>query len=89
MTASRRVEMVWALLLLLTFGSFVLGMEQNAGFASAGAAVIVAIALLKVRLIGMHFMDIRSAPWALRGLFEGYLLIVLVVLVAFDVFVKP
>jgi hypothetical protein len=89
MTASRRVEMVWALLLLLTFGSFVLGMEQNAGFASAGAAVIVAIALLKVRLIGMHFMDIRSAPWALRGLFEGYLLIVLAVLVAFDVFVKP
>jgi hypothetical protein len=89
MTARRRVSLVWALLLVLTFGSFVIGMEQNAGLTSAGAAMIVAIAMLKVRLIGIHFMDLRSVPKILRGLFEGYLLIVVSVLVAFDVFVKP
>lgn len=89
MTATRRVSLVWAFLLALTFGSFVIGMEQSAGFASVGAVMILAIAMLKVRLIGIHFMDLRSAPRTLRALFEAYLLTVLSVLVAFDVFVKP
>lgn len=80
---------MWAFLLALTFGSFVIGMEQSAGFASVGAVMILAIAMLKVRLIGIHFMDLRSAPRTLRALFEAYLLTVLSVLVAFDVFVKP
>lgn len=88
MTATRRVTLVWALLLALTFGSFLVGIEQGAGFASAAAVIIVGIALLKVRLIGIHFMDLRGAPFALRALFEGYVLLVFVVLVALDVFVK-
>lgn len=89
MTATRRITLVWVLLLALTFGSFLVGIEQGAGFASVGAVIIVGIAMLKVRLIGLHFMDVRSAPLALRGLFEGYVLAVFAVLVAFDVFVKP
>jgi hypothetical protein len=88
MTATRRVTLVWALLLALTFGSFLVGVEQGAGFASAAAVIIIGIALLKVRLIGIHFMDLRVAPVALRALFEGYVLLVFVVLVALDVFVK-
>ena len=89
MTATRRVTLVWVLLLALTFGSFLVGVEQGAGFASVGAAVIVGIAMIKVRLIGLHFMDVRAAPRALRALFEGYVLVVFVVLVALDVFVRP
>ena len=89
MTATRRVTLVWVLLLALTFGSFFVGVEQGAGFASVGAAIIVGIAMFKVRLIGLHFMDVRAAPLALRALFEGYVLAVFVVLVALDVFVKP
>ena len=89
MTATRRVTLVWVLLLALTFGSFLVGVEQGAGFASVGAAIIVGIAMLKVRLIGIHFMDIQLAPRALRPLFEGYVLAVFVVLVALDIFVKP
>jgi cytochrome c oxidase subunit IV len=88
MTATRRVTLVWALLLALTFGSFLVGIEQGAGFASAAAVIIIGIALLKVRLIGIHFMDLRVAPVALRALFEGYVLLVFVVLVGLDVFVK-
>jgi hypothetical protein len=34
-------------------------------------------------------MDLRVAPRPLRGLFEGYVLAVFVVLVALDIFVKP
>ena len=89
MTATRRVTLVWVLLLALTFGSFLIGVEQGAGFASVGAAIIVGIAMFKVRLIGLHFMDVRAAPLALRALFEGYVLAVFVVLVALDIFVKP
>ncbi|MFZ0717783.1 cytochrome C oxidase subunit IV family protein [Mycobacterium sp.] len=89
MTATRRVTLVWVLLLALTFGSFLVGVEQGAAFASAGAAIIVGIAMLKVRLIGIHFMDLRVAPRALRALFEGYVLAVFLVLLALDIFVKP
>ena len=89
MTATRRATLVWVLLLALTFGSFLVGVEQGAGFASVAAAVIVGIAMIKVRLIGLHFMDVRVAPRALRALFEGYVLAVFVVLVALDIFVRP
>jgi hypothetical protein len=89
MTAVRRVTLVWVLLLALTFGSFLVGVEQGAGFASVGAAIIVGIAMLKVRLIGLHFMDVRAAPRVLRALFEGYVLAVFAVLVAIDIFVRP
>jgi hypothetical protein len=89
MIATRRVTLVWVLLLALTFGSFLVGVEQGAEFASVGAAVIVGIAMIKVRLIGLHFMDLRAAPRALRALFEVYVLAVFVVLVALDIFVKP
>lgn len=89
MTAARRVTLVWVLLLALTFGSFLVGVEQGAGFASVGAAIVVGIAMLKVRLIGLHFMDVRAAPRVLRALFEGYVLAVFAVLVAIDIFVRP
>jgi hypothetical protein len=89
MTATRRLTLVWAVLLALTFGSFVVGIEQSADFAGAAAIAIIGIALFKVRLIGLHFMDVRVAPTALRLLFEGYVLVVFVALVTLDVAVKP
>lgn len=45
--------------------------------------------MFKVRLIGIHFIKLRSAPVLLRGIFEGYLLVVSSVLVALDFLVKP
>lgn len=89
MTATRRLTLVWAVLLALTFGSFVVGIEQSADFAGAAAIAIIGIALLKVRLIGLHFMDVRVAPTALRVLFEGYALVVFGVLVVLELLVKP
>lgn len=81
--------MVWALLLVLTFGSFVVGIEQGAGFASAAAVVIIGIALFKVRLIGLHFMDLRDAVRPLRLIFEGYLVAVFAILVFIDLAITP
>ncbi|KDE98299.1 hypothetical protein Y900_004910 [Mycolicibacterium aromaticivorans JS19b1 = JCM 16368] len=89
MTATRRLTLVWAVLLALTFGSFVVGIEQSADLAGAAAIAIIGIALFKVRLIGLHFMDVRIAPTALRVLFEGYVLVVFAALVVLDLVVRP
>ncbi|WP_243841350.1 cytochrome C oxidase subunit IV family protein [Mycobacterium sp. DL592] len=82
------MTLVWILLLVLTFGSFVVGLEQSAGAADIAAIVIIAIAMFKVRLVGVHFMDVRVAPVALRALFEGYVLVVFVVLAVLDLAVR-
>jgi hypothetical protein len=89
MTATRRITLVWILLLALTFGSFVIGTEQGSGFAAQAALIIIGIALFKVRLIGLHFMDLRSATVPLRIIFEGYLLAVFTALAVIDLVVKP
>ncbi len=89
MTAARRVTLVWLALLALTFASFLVGVEQGAGVASAAAVVIIGVALFKVRLIGIHFMDLRVAPRPLRLIFEGYVLVVFIVLVVIDLVVAP
>jgi Prokaryotic Cytochrome C oxidase subunit IV len=89
MSTTRRVTMVWGLLLLLTFGSFIVGIEQGAGVASAAAVVIIGIALFKVRLIGLHFMDLRVAVRPLRLIFETYLVVVFAVLVFIDLAITP
>lgn len=88
MTATRRLTRVWAALLALTFASFLVGIEQGAGAASAAAIVIVGIALFKVRLIGIHFMDLRVALLPLRLIFESYVLVVFVALATIDIVVR-
>jgi Prokaryotic Cytochrome C oxidase subunit IV len=87
MAMTRRVTLVWMLLLGITFASFVVGIEQGAGVASAAAVVIIGLALCKVRLIGIHFMDLRVAPRPLRLIFEAYVLAVFITLVTLDLVV--
>ena len=84
---TRRRTLVWILLLGITFASFVVGVEQGAGAASAAAVVIIGLALCKVRLIGIHFMDLRVAPRPLRLIFEAYVLAVFVTLATLDLVV--
>jgi hypothetical protein len=48
--------------------------------------VIFAVAIFKVRLIGLYFMELKMAPSTLRGLFEGYCLGLFGLLTAMFVF---
>ncbi len=60
----------WAIILVATLGSFALGIEH--GEYNVGAVVVLGIAAVKVRLVGLDFMELRHAPIYLRLVFEGY-----------------
>lgn len=73
-----RATAVWAFLIALTALSWALGTRH--GFGGSGhrtaSVVILMVALFKVRLVGLYFMDLRNAPIALRGVFEAWCAIV-------------
>ncbi len=72
---------VWFVLITATVATAVLGLEQAAGGATAVGVVLLAIAFVKIRLVGIHFMELGRAPTALRLLFEGYVLVTFTTLV--------
>jgi caa(3)-type oxidase subunit IV len=69
-------SLIWFLLCALTIVSWALG--TNHGFGEGhhqqASLVILAVAIFKVRLVGLYFMELKMAPTVLRGLFEGYCL---------------
>jgi hypothetical protein len=76
---------VWVLLVMATGISWWLGHGESAtsaGLRTASVAIIV-LAFVKVRLIGLHFMELRTAPMALRAAFEAYVIVVGGLLLAF------
>lgn len=63
---------VFPVLVLATMSSWLLG---ESGTSTAIGCAVVVIALIKVRLVGLHFMELRNAPAALRGVFEVYVVV--------------
>jgi len=68
-----RATAIWALLLLATGVTWWLGTDHRA---NAGGHVLVAMAIpvafSKVYLIGMEFMEVRTAPRTLRVVFASW-----------------
>lgn len=77
------VNIVWLGLVAATLLSFHVAPAdgKTPGHALAGTLVLT-IAFLKVRLIGRYFMELRTSPRLLRGLFDLYCVSVLTVLLA-------
>lgn len=75
-----RVLLTWTVLVVVTMISFNIGTERVGG--TAVTVFVLSIATLKMRLIGLDFMGLRHAPATLRAAFEGYCLILWVVLSA-------
>ncbi|MCV7057501.1 cytochrome C oxidase subunit IV family protein [Mycolicibacterium gilvum] len=65
-----RAGVSWLVLIAATVVSFALGADHGTG--SAMAVVILGIAAIKIRLVGLDFMELRNAPKPLRIAFEGY-----------------
>lgn len=60
----------WLILVAATVASWAVGAEHGTG--SMLAVVVLAIAAIKVRLVGLDFMELRHAPIPLRAAFECY-----------------
>ncbi|WP_179472555.1 cytochrome C oxidase subunit IV family protein [Mycolicibacterium vinylchloridicum] len=65
-----RAGVSWLILVTLTLASFAVGADHSTG--SLIAVGVLAIAAVKVRLVGLDFMELRHAPIPLRAIFEVY-----------------
>jgi Prokaryotic Cytochrome C oxidase subunit IV len=65
-----RSTVVWAALVGATVVSWALGAEHGTG--SLIAIVVLGVAMIKVRFVGLDFMELRHAPLLLRAAFECY-----------------
>lgn len=66
-----RQTFVWHVLVLATALTAVLGLEER-GSAPVVAVALIGIGVVKLRLVAMHFMEVRRAPLPLRLLVEAY-----------------
>jgi Prokaryotic Cytochrome C oxidase subunit IV len=73
-----RSTVVWVVLIAATIASWALGSAHRIG--SEIGAVVLGIALIKVRFVGLDFMELRNAPLALRAAFESYCVVLWCVL---------
>lgn len=86
-SATKGSVIVWAALVVFTVASFALGGEHLIENKTLAAAVVLGIGAIKVRLVGLHFMELRGAPVALRAAFEAYCAGLFVVLMGIYVLV--
>jgi len=71
-----RTSIVWFVLILATLLTWSLGGSHHTPGVDGGSSLagfsILLIAFIKIRFIGLYFMELRHAPVALRGAFEAY-----------------
>ncbi|QII07302.1 hypothetical protein BH93_19760 [Rhodococcoides fascians A25f] len=79
-----RIVVTWVILVLAAVVGPLLTLDSHGGTVSA--IVVLAIAAIKVRLVGLDFMELRHAPWELRAAFEIYCVALWLVLSGFFVF---
>lgn len=79
-----KASLIWLLLCALTVLSWALGtnLALGDGHHLLANMAIFAVAIFKMRLVGLYFMELKTAPRALRGLFEGYCVGLFVLLAA-------
>ncbi|WAJ43351.1 cytochrome C oxidase subunit IV family protein [Mycobacterium sp. Aquia_216] len=77
---------VWVILVAATGVSWALGTQHGMPNHQLASVIILLIAFIKVRLVGLYFMELREAPNVLRGLFEAYCLIVCALLLGVFIF---
>lgn len=77
----------WSVLAVLTVVSWLLGTEHGFGDSHVPASIVIfVVAAFKVRVVGLYFMELKSAPIPLRGVFEVYCAVLLCVLTAMYLF---
>jgi caa(3)-type oxidase subunit IV len=68
-----KASLSWSVLVVLTMAQWMIGNQIVGGGPHVAACLVIfVVAVFKARLVGLYFMELRSAPFALRGLFELY-----------------
>ena len=78
MTSARTITWTWLVLVAITVGSWWLAPAHSRGVASASVAVtcvVLALALVKARLIIRNFMEVRAAPRWLKLATDAWLVV--------------
>lgn len=70
----RKLVLWWAVLVGLTVLSFE-GSMQWLGTSHTGFAVVIVIALIKIRMVILHFMEVAAAPLVLRAPLEAWIVL--------------
>ena len=65
-----RSTWVWAILVVATLVSWTVGSDHGTG--ALVAVIVLGVAMIKVRFVGLDFMELRYAPLVLRAAFEFY-----------------
>lgn len=75
---------VWLFLIVATVVSWALGTDHG-GISNITAAslIILVVAFVKIRFIGLYFMELKDAPIVLRVILEAYCLVVCGVVIGF------
>jgi hypothetical protein len=75
--ARTRATGVWFVLIAATAVSWVLGTDHGIDNHRVASTAILTVAFMKVRFVGLDFMELRDAPLVLRRVFEAYCAVVL------------
>ena len=82
---SHPITRVWLLLAALTAFAWWLGLDGAGGDGREArplAVALIALAFSKVRLVILHFMEIRHAPTPVRMVFEAWVIMVCATVIA-------
>lgn len=73
---TRRLVLVWTALVAATVLSWILGTSHGASTDAVqlGTTLALGVAFIKVRYVGLEFMELRAAHPALRWVFEGWII---------------
>jgi heme/copper-type cytochrome/quinol oxidase subunit 4 len=75
-----RISIVWLVLIAATLISWKVGTDHGV-HAHLATIIVLLVAFIKVRFVGLYFMELREAPLPLRAIFEGYCIVVCTTLV--------
>ena len=75
-----RVSLIWLALIIATLISWNVASDHGLD-ARLSTTIVILVAFIKVRFVGLDFMELRNAPLPLRFTFEGYCLVVGVTLI--------
>ena len=69
---------VWAVLVTVTCLSWWLGRGGHLAPSTnvVTSVTVLLVAFVKIRLVGLYFMELKNAPLALRAIFESYVTVV-------------